>query len=341
LSNKGQLIRRLRMLREISPSKLVTGISSLSYLSLMEGNKRAVPPKIFLKIMNRLGLGPDSRPDFDFFRVIPDAAFELVNTYRSEGEFSNSLATGENFLRGISSQIPEFELQMVRLRGSLMNSALELCDFDRALQLLSLALPVTSSISRVYSDWSYANYFEVTGDVRSAMNFYGLALASAQDSVDLQTRNDLRQGFINSKLQIDDPCVEGDFEFLNDCVADYLHNHDISRLVLTRMTLAWYYFRHGQSGEALKLVEQCEVCIPEFSLELYGSVAESIADLCLLLDRMDTATRILALILARAESSDSSLVRELIWTRIGNAGKKSGSVSIVDACDSALRKLAA
>lgn len=341
MSIKGQLIRRLRMLRGISPSQLVSGISSVSYLSLMESDKRSVPPKTFIKFMQRLGIGPDSSPEFDFFRIAPEAAFELVKTYRAEGEFANSLSAGENFLRGITSQFPEFELQMTRLRGSLMNSALELGDFDRAGELLALELPMTKAITRVYSRWSHANYFEVLGDVQRSMNFYDLAVQEATDTVDTQTQNDLRQGFINSKLQIDAACDEDDFEFLNKCIARYEGMNDLSRLVLSRLTLAWFYLRRGLPDLALAELKQCEKSIPNLDLEVCGSVAESIADLCVLLKRTTTANELLNVIVSRAKSSDSTVARKLFWTRVGKAGKTSGSSSIVISCASALNMIAA
>lgn len=341
MSIKGQLIRRLRMLKGISPSDLVSGISSVSYLSLMESDKRAVPPKTFIKFMQKLGIGPDSSPDFDFFRITPEAAFELVNTYRTEGEFANSLATGENFLRGITSQIPEFELQMTRLRGSLMNSALELGDFNRAGELLALELPMTRSITRVYSNWSHANYFEVIGDLRRSMDFYGLAAEDAIDTVDLQTQHDLKQGFINSKLQNSVACDEEDFEFIIECIARYETKRDVSRLVLSRLTLAWFYLRRGIPDLALAELKQCEKSIPNLDLEVCGSVSESIADLCLLLNRTDTANVLLNLVVSRASKSDANFARKLFWTRVCKAGMKSGSVSVVTTCETALRMFAA
>jgi hypothetical protein len=307
----------------------------------MESGKRPIPTNIYIKLLNRLGIGVNDSRNSDVFQILPEAALELVNALRFEGEFRGSLIAGQNFLKNIHSQSVEFEVSVIRLRGSLMNSALDLGDFDLAREILGLEFPASTPQALAYSYWSLADYSEVTGDVQSAMDFYRRAFEIASTSLEPLLCADLRQGYINSKLQLSIEVDDLEGKFLQHLVEQYSHSGDHTRLALARLTLAWAHYRQHQIARTLKELALLEENLLQIDSRVCGSIAESIADLCTNLENRVIARKLLSAIAERVENTDADQVKKLIWTRLRNAGKKTRDDDLLKRCDYALSRISA
>ena len=320
----------------MAPHDLVQGISSLSYLSLMEQGKRPVSNKIFIKFLNRLGLGVQGGTKFDYFTLIPEAVLELVNAHRQEGSAAQALEAGESFLNTLVSDLDEIGLAAVRLRGSLVNSALENGDFVKAHHLFCMDLPQTTSEMMFYSHWTSANFFEQTGDIISSANFLKLALENASAIENEGVVTGVKVSYINNKLQAGKTPESDDYQFLVKVATKARQIEDWSLLALTNMALAWYSACDGNLPQARKSIREAENLISQTGLHLMGSLAESAADLCLEIHENEMSKDFLGKVLEHIETSDSKNVKALIWKRLGRASAKAGAVTLVERCESEL-----
>ena len=341
MDNRGTLIRRLRMIKGMAPQDLVQGISSLSYLSLMEQGKRPVSNRIFIKLLNRLGIGVQDGTKFDYFSLIPEAVLELVNAHRQEGFAAQALEVGESYLKTLVSDLDEIGLATVRLRGSLMNSALENGDFAKARDFFSMDLPQTTPEMTFYSHWTSANFFEQTGDMISSASFLKLALENASAIKNESVVTGLKVSYINNKLQAGNPPESDDYKFLVKVVNNARQIEDWSLLALTNMALAWYSACDGNLPQARKLIREAENLIPMTGLHLMGSLAESAADLCLEIHESEMSKDFLGKVLEQIETSDSRNVKALIWKRLGRASVKAKALTLVERCESEFMLLTA
>jgi len=325
----GNLLRRLRMDRGITPRDLCKGICSVSYLSLMENNRRPITIKVFRKLLERMDIAPGKTLNYESDELLSEALLKLVKTYIAQGKNGVALSLGENYLGQMDQRMLDFEVQAVRMRGTTMNSAIELGDFERAKRILERDVPLRSNEARMYDAWTKANFSEKTEDFATAAEFTRQAAEFAK----LAGKSDLEEQLYQGKVTL--LAKSGTLPSAEDLrfVVDYADKATLfEEKVFRNAWAALVLVQVGDFDQAKKYLDIYTGELQGVEIDTITTILDDVTNAFLAVGDHANARRFSLSVLDLLDETDSETPKALCWLQLSKVCRLLGDDKMADQC---------
>jgi hypothetical protein len=328
----GTDLRKLRLSFGVSAAELTAGICSESYLSLIENDKRPLSVALFSKFLAKLSkFGNGHRTDN---ALLPSARLALLRSLADAGANEFAVSEGISLVRSLETNLIELEVIQVRATGTLMNSLLELGRTNEARKLLASLPVLKSDLSKLYVNWSHANFHEATGDLGLALESFSAALEIATRLREYATADQMRQATLHTKLLLGLTTDSDDENFLVKGIDSFSEIQDFDSYCLFGCTLALHLYVCGRFDEAKSVILDTIGSLGKMRMRNSGTAYLNALDVLKSLGLDSEALKLLKEASMKLSASDATLSVAHLWNRLSKHATSLRDASISELANS-------
>jgi tetratricopeptide (TPR) repeat protein len=215
-----------------------------------------------------------------------------------------------------------------------MNSLLELGRTNEARKLLASLPVLKSDLSKLYVNWSHANFHEATGDLGLALESFSAALEIATRLREYATADQMRQATLHTKLLLGLTTDSDDENFLVKGIDSFSEIQDFDSYCLFGCTLALHLYVCGRFDEAKSVILDTIGSLGKMRMRNSGTAYLNALDVLKSLGLDSEALKLLKEASMKLSASDATLSVAHLWNRLSKHATSLRDASISELANS-------